>query len=68
MRTKRTALTRWDWISLGVVLLLLAVWILTGCRHAWMRHLGLGLTFLYLFVIRIIVNYNRLGRDAERKE
>ena len=63
MRTKRTVLTRWDWISLGIVLLLLAVWILTGCRYVWLRHLITGLTFLYILVIRVFINYKRLGKD-----
>lgn len=63
MRTKRTVLTRWDWISLGVVLLLVAVWILTGCRYVWLRHLITGLAFLYILVIRVLINYNRLGKD-----
>lgn len=55
--------TRYDWISLALLAVLLAVWLFTGCRYVWLRHLLFGLTFLYLFVIRIVVNYNRLGRD-----
>lgn len=63
MRTKRTVLTRWDWISLVIVLLLLAVWILTDCRYVWLRHLITGLAFLYILVIRVFINYKRLGKD-----
>jgi len=60
-RKRRSAAACCDWIASAVLLAMLAVWFFTGCRHAWLRHLTLGLTFLYLFVVRIIVNRNRTG-------
>lgn len=46
--------TKYDRWALALLLLLFVIWFLTG--REWLRYTILGLTFLYLFVIRIVVH------------
>ena len=61
----RTAVTRRDWIALAVVMALLALWLLTGCRYGWLRHLITGLTLLYILVIRVVLTVRRPGKNEK---
>ena len=44
---------------------LLALWLLTGCRYGWLRHLITGLTLLYILVIRVVLNVRRPGKNEK---
>ena len=43
-----------DWWSLAVIVALFVAWLATG--QVWLRHLMLGCTFLYFFVVRIVAH------------
>jgi len=46
---------RSDWWALAILCALFAAWLATG--RVWLRHLVLGCTFFYIFVVRIVA-YN----------
>lgn len=54
--------TKYDRWTLALLLPLFVIWFFTGCE--WLRYTILGLTFLYLFVIRIVV-HNLINRDGK---
>ncbi len=43
-----------DWWSLAIIGVLFVAWLVTG--RVWLKHLMLGCTFLYFFVVRIVAH------------
>ncbi len=54
---KRQRILGADWAALALVAALFAAWLCTGL--AALRHLVLGVTFGYLFVVRIVLLHRK---------